>query len=140
MPEMSEERLAKQADFISAKLPKCRLFDKYGLTLVDTNEIIIQSLGGELRNLVLAFFKGGLYSEKCCEHCNSINATQYERAHDKGTSRTAVATAALQRLRPTGTEAIKQADFMRAFIEEHMEVPLWILCKICHRLYDLKNI
>jgi hypothetical protein len=136
MPVMTEARLATQAEFIKTKLVKCRQFDKYGLTLIDSNDVIIQSLGGELRNLVLSFFKGGIYAEKRCEHCGTTTAPQYERAHNKGTTRAAVALAALQRLRPSGTEQIKQSDFMRTFIEEHDTVPLWILCKACHTIYD----
>ena len=129
------DRLAKQSNFILEKLAKSKLFDKYGLTLVDSNEVIVQSLNGELRNIVLAFFKGGMYAVKTCEHCGSTTAAQYERAHDKGSSRSQVAMAALARIRPDGGQ-IRQSAFMRAFIEEHRRVPLWILCKACHKTYD----
>ena len=132
---MDTDRLSKQSNFILEKLAKSKLFDKYGLTLVDSNEVIVQSLNGELRNIVLAFFKGGMYAVKTCEHCGSTNASQYERAHDKGSSRGQVAMAALARIRPNGGQ-IRQSSFMRAFIEEHRRVPLWILCKSCHKKYD----
>jgi len=128
------ERLQKQRDFIEKKLVKCKQFDKYGLTLVDSNMTIINSLMGELRNIVLSFFKGGMYAENVCEHCNTVG--RFERAHDKGHSRSDVALAALQRIRPDESAPVKQRDFMRAFIEEHCNVHPWILCKACHVKYD----
>ena len=136
---MTDVRFNKQKEFIEKKLKKCKLFDKYNLTLVDSNDIIISSLMGELRNIVLAFFKGGMYSEKKCEHCSTLESTQFERAHDASKSRGEVALDALNRIRPDKIKQIKQKDFMRAFIEEHCNVPLWILCKSCHKVYDKKE-
>jgi hypothetical protein len=133
---MSAERLAKQAAFITKKLAACKQFDKYGLTLVDTNAVIIQSLMDSLRNMVLSFFKGGLYSVKVCEHCGTTSSKQFERAHNTGMSRGDVALMALQRIRPDETQPVAQADFLKAFIEAHSTVPLWILCTACHKKYD----
>ena len=133
---MSEERLAEQKKFIQKKLEKCKQFDKYGLTLVDSNDIIIRSLMGELRNIVLSFFQGGMYSQKKCEHCGTITSKQFERAHNQGSSRYNVAISALKRIRPDETKSIQQKAFIKAFIEEHMHTPLWILCKDCHIKYD----
>ena len=133
---MSDERRAEQAAFIQTKLKKTKHFEKYGLTLIDDNATIIRSTMGELRNTVLAFFKGGMFKHKRCEHCGTTTARQYERAHDKDMSREAVALAALRRIRPDETKPIKQRDFMVAFIEEHCNVPLWYLCDVCHRKYD----
>lgn len=136
---MTQERLTQQADFITARLEKSKQFNKYGLTLVDSNEVIIGSLMGELRNIILSFFKGGLFSSKKCEHCGSTTASQYERAHNKGESRSDVALRALKRIRPHAEKekgSVLQKDFMKAFIEEHKTVPLWILCKACHKVYD----
>jgi len=135
-PIMSNERLRLQQDYINSKVHSSKQFDKYGLTLVDSNDIIINSLMGELRNIVLTFFKGKLYTIKKCEHCGSETAAQYERAHDKGFSRYDVALSALNKIRPDGVANIKQKDFMKAFIEEHANVPLWLLCKVCHVKYD----
>lgn len=133
---MSSERLAQQKEFIQRKLETCKQFDKYGLTLVDTNSVIISSLMGELRNIVLSFFKGGLYSVKKCEHCGTEQSKQFERAHNKGMSRSQVALSALSRIRPDETKSVKQSSFIKAFIEEHTNHPLWILCKECHKKYD----
>lgn len=138
VPSMTEARLQKQKEFIQRKIQSCKQFDKYGLTLVDSNAVIIASMQGELRNIVLSFFKGGLYSEKKCEHCQTTVSHQFERAHNKGKSRNDVALAALHRIRPDETAHIKQKDFIKAFIEEHITVPLWILCKQCHVKYDAK--
>lgn len=133
---MSVERRERQATFIREKLAKSKAFDKYGLTLIDSNDVIIRSTMGELRNTVLAFFKGGLFKHKRCEHCGTTESRQFERAHDKETARSAVALAALQRIRPDETKPVSQRDFMRAFVEEHCNVPLWYLCEECHRKYD----
>jgi hypothetical protein len=133
---MTSERLKMQQDFITNKLKKCKLFEKYGLTLVDDNTIIINSMNGELCNTVQMFFKGGMYSEKKCEHCGTRESRQFDRAHNKGTDRRDVARAALRRIRPDETQPIKQHEFMRAFIEEHCNVPLWVLCRPCHLKYD----
>jgi hypothetical protein len=134
--EMCVERLKRQAEFIEKKLAKCKQFEKYGLTLIDSNEIIIKSLMGELRNIVLSFFKGGMYAEKKCEHCETTTSRQFERAHCKGFSRYDVAISALRRIRLDETQPIKQKDFIKAFVEEHSKVPLWVLCSSCHLKYD----
>jgi len=130
------ERMAILRDFIDGRLAKSRLFDKYGLTLTDSNEVIVASLMGELRNMVLAFFKGSLFKTKCCDSCKTTTAAQYERAHDRSVSRESVALDALRRIRPTGTGPLHQRDFLRAFIEEHKNHPLWYLCHSCHHIYD----
>jgi hypothetical protein len=135
---MSSERLAQQKEFIDHKLETCKQFDKYGLTLVDTNLVIISSLMGELRNIVLSFFKGGMYYVKKCEHCGTQQSKQFERAHNKGMPREKVALSALNRIRPDETKPVKQESFIKAFIEEHTRHPLWILCKDCHKKYDAK--
>jgi hypothetical protein len=137
-PIMTEARLQKQAEFIQRKMQTCKQFDKYGLTLIDSNAVIIASMQGELRNIILSFFTGDLYSKKKCEHCQTTVSPQFERAHNKGNSRNDVALAALHRIRPDETAHIKQKDFIKAFIEEHITVPLWILCKACHGKYDAK--
>ena len=134
--EMSEERLYQQKEFIERKLINCKQFEKYGLTLIDSNEIIIMSLMGELRNIVLSFFKGGLYAQKKCEHCGTTCAKQYDRAHHKNTSRKHVALSALKRIRPDESKSVLQKEFIKAFIEEHCTIPLWLLCKQCHIEYD----
>jgi hypothetical protein len=138
--KMSDERLAAQAELIRNKLPTSKLFDKYGLTLVDSNNTIIISLMGELRNIILGFFKGGPYASKRCEHCGTLDAKQYERAHNKGESRPSIAKRALERIRPDETARISQKEFMKAFIEEHIKVPLWFLCTTCHKKYDSSRI
>ena len=135
---MTPERLEKQREFIERKLTSCKQFDKYGLRLVDPNSVIISSLTGELRNIVLTFFKGGMYSVKKCEHCGTETSKQFERAHNKGMSRSDVALSALKRIRPDETASINQGVFIKAFIEEHTKHPLWILCKGCHKKYDMK--
>ena len=132
-----EARLKQQTDFIEKRLAKCKLFNKYKLTLLESNNDIISSLGGELRNIVQGFFTGSFYAQKVCEHCGLTAKTQ--RCHDKGSSRPQVAFSALLKIRPDETKPIKQCDFIRAFIQEHSKVPLWILCQTCHMKYDRPN-
>jgi hypothetical protein len=130
----AQSRLNQQSDFIEKRLERSKLFDKYKLTLLECNADIISSLGGELRNMVQSFFTGSFYSQKVCEHCGLSAKTQ--RCHDKGSSRPQVALAALSKMRPDETKPIKQGDFIKAFIQEHSKVPLWILCQACHTKYD----
>lgn len=49
------------------------------------------------------------------------------------------ALAALRRIRPDETKPVSQREFMRAFVEQHCNVPLWYLCSECHRLYNQKR-
>jgi hypothetical protein len=137
---MTEERQQEFDRFIDKRLATVN-FDKYRLPLIVSNEDIVISLGGELRNIVLRFFKGGeLFKYKRCESCGTSNKdVQYERAHDRSCSRTDVALAALRRIRPDETKPIHQSRFMRAFIEEHKRHPIWYLCKTCHNAYDKKR-
>ena len=145
---MSDERRERQTKFITEKLnsKRTKLFDKYR-TMFDknidgevmTNEEIIRSTMGELRNTVLAFFKGGLFKEKKCEHCGKTGkGLQFDRAHDKEVFRKDVALAALRRIRPDESKPVSQREFMRAFVQEHCNVPLWYLCRGCHIAYDKK--
>jgi hypothetical protein len=133
----TEQRQQQFDSFVDKKLKTMR-FDKYRLRLIDSNEDIISSIGGELRNIIQGFFKGGeLFKNKRCECCGTSDKnTQYERAHDRSCSRGDVALAALKRIRPDESQVVRQADFMRAFIEEHKGHPVWYLCKGCHTAYD----
>jgi len=139
---VTPERLAAMATFIDVKLATTKAFDKYGLTLVDSNEVIVTSLMGELRNIVLGFFNGpscSLFKEKCCDACESTTATQYDRAHDRTVSRKSVALDALRSIRPDEARPVSQQAFFRAFVNEHRYHPLWYLCKPCHRTYDARQ-
>ena len=136
-----DERKAAQRAFIENRIATTRIFDKYGLTHSESNRAIVKGMMGEKRNLVQQFFKGvgSGFNEKKCDACGTTDpALQYDRAHGRESSRPAVAMAALNRVRPDESIPIKQKDVMRAFIEQHAEVPLWYLCKPCHRIYDAK--
>jgi hypothetical protein len=129
-------RLEEMAALIDAKLPKTKAFNRYKLTMHESNADIVSSLGGEMRNMVLSFFKGGCFKHKKCDHCGTTEAKQYDRAHDKSVTRDDVALAALARIRPDEAAPVSQQAFMRAFVNEHRYVPVWYLCKPCHRVYD----
>ena len=96
---------------------------------------------GEMRNIVQQFFKGkGPFATRRCDACKTTDpARQYDRAHDRDSSRPQVLMAALQRIRPDEAE-VNQKDVMKAFIQEHAEIPMWYLCKPCHRIYDRRTI
>ena len=135
------ERMAAQAAFIERRVASSKMFDKYGLTHTEPNATIIKSTMGELRNTVLAFFKGkdSGFTVKCCDACKTTDLTkQYDRAHDRGVSREQVALRALQRIRPDETVPVQQKEFIKAFVLEHSTIPLWYLCKPCHTAYDKK--
>jgi hypothetical protein len=130
-----------QRAFIENRIGTSRIFDKYGLVHSESNETIVKSMMGEMRNLVQQFFKGvgsGFVEKKCDACCTTDPALQYDRAHDSDSSRPAVALAALKRIRPDESVPITQKDVMKAFIKEHAEINLWYLCKPCHRIYDSK--
>lgn len=132
-------RREAQRAFIESRIATSRLFDKYGLTHSESNQVIVRSLMGEMRNLVQQFFKGAGsgFAEKKCDACGTTDpALQYDRAHDRDSSRPEVALAALNRVRPDETVPITQKDVVKAFIKEHAEISLWYLCKPCHRIYD----
>jgi len=133
----TEERRQKCRAFIENRIATSRIFDKYGLTHSESNLVIVKSMMGEMRNLVQQFFTGGLFIEKKCDACGTTDpALQYDRAHDRDSSRPAAALAALNRVRPDESAPITQKDVMKAFIKEHAEISLWYLCKPCHRIYD----
>lgn len=139
--QMNDPTARKEAQrvFIETRMATSKLFDKYGLTHSESNQVIVKSLMGEMRNLVQQFFKGSGsgFSVKRCDACGTTDpAMQYDRAHDKGSSRGGVALNALQRVRSDETVPISQKDVMKAFVKEHAEFPLWYLCKTCHRAYD----
>jgi len=140
MHARSTDRTAHMKTCIDRRLEKTTQFDKFRLTLTNSNDDIISSLGGELRNLVLSFFKGKVFPEKRCDCCGtkSVNV-QYERAHDRECDRPQVALDALKRIRSDESAPVHQATFMRAFIEEHRMHPMWYLCKPCHVWYDRKT-
>ena len=133
----TEDRKQACRTFIENRIATSRIFDKYGLTPSQSNQVIVKSMMGEMRNLVQQFFTGGLFVEKKCDACGTTDpALQYDRAHDRDSSRPAVALAALNRVRPDESVPISQKDVMKAFIKEHAEIALWYLCKPCHRIYD----
>jgi len=132
-------RKETQRAFIQNRINSSRLFNKYGLTHTESNETIVMSMMGEMRNLVQQFFKGtgSGFDVKRCDACQTTDPTlQYDRAHDRGSSRPQVALAALRRVRPDESVPITQKDVMKAFVEEHATISLWYLCKPCHRTYD----
>jgi len=136
-PLNTEERRQVCREFVNHRMARSKLFNKYRLRLIGTNQDIIDGMMGEMRNLVQQFFKGkGPFSTRRCDACNTTDpARQYDRAHDRDTSRPQVLMAALRRIRADEAE-VNQKDVMKAFIQEHAEIPMWYLCKPCHRIYD----
>ena len=79
-------RRETQRAFIVNRIATSRIFDKYGLTHPESNQVIVKSMMGEMRNLVQQFFKGAGsgFVEKKCDACGTTDpALQYDRAHDR---------------------------------------------------------
>lgn len=136
---MDENRLVSMESFIDKKINKSKLFDKYTAILTGSNDDIVNTMNDAMRNLVLSFFKGGLFKEKKCDHCNTTDKSlQYERAHSKDFDRKKVGLNAINRIRKNETESISAKTFLKAFIEEHKYSTIYYLCKPCHKIYDTK--
>lgn len=124
---MSLERLAEQKPIIE-KLIHGKILDKYDIDIGGkgaSNEKIIGAIGGELRNIIHAINLG----KKTCEECGCSGIL--ERAHTK--SRPSIALHILNDIHPDKGIPVNIKQFMIAFLQEHVTVGIWMLCKKCHK-------
>ena len=101
------------------------------------NDILLHLKGGPSKNLINSFFK---YTTDKCDCCGiQKNKTiQLDRAHcnkDK-CDRSSLLEKSINVHFVDETTPIKIKDILRTFIIYHKEIPLFILCKKCHREYD----
>ena len=127
---MSPERLAEQVVVIENAL-RSRKLNRFNGVMVsaETNEQIVKSHSGELKNIVQAVFKNRM-GKNACEHCG-VSGVVLERAHTRAGPEIAVE--ALNEIHPDPHVPIALREFMAAFLRKHMEVGIWLLCKKCHK-------
>jgi hypothetical protein len=125
---MTAERLAEQKRVVE-KAISGRMLNKYdGVLLIGENSRIIKAHAGELKNTHNAVFKNCL-GKKTCEHCGL--ECRLDRAHMK--SKLTIAKEVLDSIHPIATVPIDMKVFMTAFVAEHANVGVWMLCKQCHK-------
>ena len=101
------------------------------------NDILLFLKGGPAKNLVNSFFK---YTTDKYDYCGieKNKTTQLDRAHCNKDScdRSSLLKKSIEVHFIDETTPIKIKDILITFIKYHEEIPLFILCKKCHREYD----
>jgi hypothetical protein len=127
---MSPERLAEQVVVIEKALRSRRLNRFNGVMVsAETNEQIVKSHTGELKNTIQVVFKNRM-GKNSCEHCG-VSGVVLERAHTRAGPE--IALEALDEIHPDPRVPIALRDFISAFLRKHTEVGIWLLCKKCHK-------
>ena len=129
----------KRTQNINEKLKKtkmkCLISD---LALVGTNtEILLHLKGGPAKNLTNSFFK---YTTDKCDYCGvQKNKTiQLDRAHCNidGCDRSSLLEKSVNFHFIDKSTHITIKDILITYLKYHKDIPLFILCKKCHREYD----
>jgi len=101
------------------------------------NDILLHLKGGPAKNLINSFFK---YTTEKCDWCGiqKSKTIQLDRAHcnKESCDRSSLLEKSITVYFIDETTPIKIKDILRTFIKYHKEIPLFILCKKCHREYD----
>ena len=124
---------------IDDKLEKTRLNSLINdCAIVGTNnDILLHLKGGPAKNLINYFFK---YATDKCDYCGiqKSKTIQLDRAHcnKDGCDRSSLLEKSINVHFIDETTPIKIKDILKTFIKYHKEIPLFILCKKCHREYD----
>ena len=124
---------------IHQKLKKSKLscFNN-NLKVVGTKSEILSHLkGGSTKNLINQFFK---YKTNKCDYCGieKSRTTQLDRAHcnKDGFDRIGLLQKSINEHFINENTPIKISLILMTFIKYHENIPLFILCKNCHRNYD----
>jgi hypothetical protein len=126
---------------IDAKLEKTRKSElTNGLQLVGTKkEMLIHLKGGPAKNLVQSFFT---YTTNTCDYCGieKSKACQLDRAHCNKPQfdRNSLLERAIETHFIDETTPVPIKNILRTFLQYHSGIPLFVLCKTCHRSYDKK--
>jgi len=100
-------------------------------------EDILKHLNFHGRNLVHAFFK---YTTNKCDNCGIFKSklVQLERAHcnKENCDRSSLLYLAIKEHYNNEKVPIYVKDILKTFIKLHNKIPLFILCKKCHKEYD----
>lgn len=102
-------------------------------------DILAHLKGGPSKNLVNSFFR---YTTVKCDVCNikKSKSIQLDRAHcnKPNCDRLALLGKSIKNHFVNEHTPIKIKDILNDFILLHHGIPLFILCKTCHRKYDTK--
>uniref|UniRef100_A0A6C0J6F6 Uncharacterized protein n=1 Tax=viral metagenome TaxID=1070528 RepID=A0A6C0J6F6_9ZZZZ len=109
-----------------------------GCSMIGTKkDILLHLKGGPAKNLINSFFK---YTTDKCDYCGiqKNRTNQLDRAHcnKDGCDRSSLLEKSIDNYYIDEMTPIKIKDILRKFIAYHKEIPLFILCKKCHREYD----
>jgi hypothetical protein len=129
--------------FIREKLKKLRRTkkNKYLYTkafIIGSQGDIYSHLSDSCRNFVTTFFTTNL-RDKTCEYCHK-KSKFIERSHchfNNGT-RSELLRCVISRIWKSPNIKIPIKVLFNNFIRVHMNRPLYLLCRKCHRLYDSK--
>jgi hypothetical protein len=101
------------------------------------NDILLFMKGGPAKNLVCSFFK---YTTDKCDYCGikKDKTIQLDRAHCNKAlcDRSSLLAKSIDIHFIDVDTPIKIKDILKTFIKLHEKIPLFILCKKCHREYD----
>ena len=98
------------------------------------NDILLHLKGGPTKNLINSFFTR---STNICDYCQK-GSYQLDRAHcnKDGCDRAALLKKAINLNYIDEDTPILIKSILKDFIKLHSELPLFILCKSCHKNYD----
>ena len=139
---LSYKNALKRTQNINEKLEKTRINCLISdLKLVGTKtEILSHIKGGPAKNLTNSFFK---YTTDKCDYCGiQKNKTiQLDRAHCNIDSfdRSSLLEKSINVNFIDEITPIKIKDILITYLNYHTNIPLFILCKKCHREYDKKK-
>ena len=130
----------KRTQNMNQKLIRTRRYNLINnLKLVGSINDIQNHLQDSTRNLVHSFFK---YTNDKCDYCGirKTKKIQFDRAHCNkfGCDRKSLLTKAINQNYKDEKTPVLLRSILRDFIKAHTGVPLFILCKECHREYDSK--
>jgi len=101
------------------------------------SDILMFLKGGPSKNLINSFFK---YKTNNCDYCGieKNKSIQLDRAHcnKNNCDRTSLLEKSINKYFVDENTPIKIRDILITFIKYHEQIPLFILCKKCHRNYD----
>ena len=129
----------KRTQNINEKLKKTRINCLISnLKVVGTKTEILSHLkGGPAKNLINSFFS---YTTDKCDYCGikKSKTIQLDRAHCNKDScdRSSLLEKTINIYFIDQSTPIKIKDILITFIKYHKNIPLFILCKKCHREYD----
>ena len=100
-------------------------------------DILLHLKGGPAKNLTNLFFK---YTNDKCDYCGvqKNKTTQLDRAHCNIDScdRSSLLEKSINTNFIDEITPIKIKDIFITYLKYHKDIPLFILCKKCHREYD----